>query len=227
MEAQIIALNIALPEKLDYRDREVITGIRKSPVHESLPLRREGVEGDGQGDLVHHGGRDKALCVYPYGHYSYWEKELQQPLPYGAFGENLTLRGLDEQSVCIGDIFRLGSALVQISQPRQPCFKLSVRYGRTDMPLLMQRSGFTGWYFRVLEEGNIEAPSPLPLVERPYPAWPVAEANRIMHGDPGDLEGAAGLLEVPALSVSWRKTLENRLAGSRPDSDARLYGSSS
>ncbi|WP_426448915.1 MOSC domain-containing protein [Paenibacillus sp. S-38] len=224
MKAEVISLNTGLPESLPYRGREVSTGIRKHPVRERIPLLRKGFAGDGQADLVHHGGPDKAVCVYPSEHYAFWAKKLDQPLGCGAFGENLTLHGLQEASVCIGDIFRLGTALVQISQPRQPCFKLSVRYSRPDLPLLMQESGFTGWYFRVLEEGSVQAPCLVELAERPSPGWTVSEANRIMHRDTADLNGTAELLAVPALSAGWRTTLQKRLAGIPTDPAARLHG---
>ncbi|AEI45138.1 MOSC domain-containing protein [Paenibacillus mucilaginosus] len=225
MKTEVISLNTGLPESLPYRGREVSTGIRKHPVREPAALLREGLAGDGQADLVHHGGPDKAVCVYPWEHYAFWAKELEQQLGFGAFGENLTLHGLQEASVCIGDMFRLGTALVQVSQPRQPCFKLSVRYGRPDLPLLMQETGFTGWYFRVLEEGRVHAPCPLELTERPSPGWTVSEANRIMHRDTDDMTGTAELLAVPALSASWRATLQRRLEGIPTDPAARLHGS--
>ncbi|MBP1977398.1 MOSC domain-containing protein [Cohnella thailandensis] len=216
----IESVNAGLPMETEYGGRTVLTGIRKRPASGPLRLTKLGFEGDGQADLAHHGGADKAVCVYPYEHYPYWQAKLGMPMAFGAFGENATMSGWTEEQVRIGDILRLGGAVVQVSQPRQPCFKLSVRYGIAELPLWVQQSGFTGYYFRVIEEGVVAAGDPALLLE-PHPLGiTVGEANRIMHEDKKDEAGIRRLLSVEALSDSWRATMGKRLAG-KDAADAR------
>ncbi len=136
---EIVSLNVGKPKVMNNNGKEVLSGIYKTPVDKLLYLSKLNFEGDQQADLVHHGGVDKAICVYPFEHYSYWEKDLNLTLNYGAFGENLTVKGMTEDRVHIGDIFQLGSAIVQVSQPRQPCFKLAKRYNIKDLPLRFHR----------------------------------------------------------------------------------------
>lgn len=220
----ILSINIGLPSTLRYQGKDVPSGLRKRPAEGALFLSWVNLEGDGQADLIHHGGRDKAVCVYPYEHYAHWERELQRTLPFGAFGENLTVQGLPEGDVCIGDTFRFGGAIVQVSQPRQPCFKLSARYERTDLPLLVQETGFTGYYFRVLQEGVVRASDGLVRLASHPDAVTVAFANRIMHREKTNADGMRTLLGVDALSASWRATLQKRLAGGSVDPQERLAG---
>jgi MOSC domain-containing protein YiiM len=148
------SLNIGLPREEIFHGRKVLTGICKSPVSGPLRLEKSGFEGDGVGDSRHHGGPDKAVCFYSMEHYPYWEKVLGIALPPAAFGENLSAYGLREEDVCIGDVFQLGTSLVQVSQPRQPCGTLAARYGRSEMVKLVVDSGRTGFYLRVLEGGG-------------------------------------------------------------------------
>ena len=150
------SLNTGLPKKEIFYGREIITGICKQPVTGPLRLGRLGFEHDGVGDLKHHGGEDKAVCVYSLEHYPYWEDVLGIKLPAAAFGENLTVSDLREDDICIGDVFELGTALLQVSQPRQPCRTLAARYGRDDLVKLVADSGRTGFYFRVLKEGIVQ-----------------------------------------------------------------------
>ena len=218
-------MNVGKPRDLQFGKKEVTTGINKKPVSEPVFLSTLNFTGDGQGDLVNHGGRDKAVCVYPYEHYPYWEKELGKPLDFSAFGENLTLLGLTEDELCIGDSFQIGEAVVQVSQPRQPCFKLSLIHERKDMPLLVQNTGYTGYYFRVLKEGMVAPSDQLLHISRPALAISVTEANRLMHHDKDDVEGIRNLLKVDELSESWRKTFQKRLDGIEADTSERLTGS--
>ncbi|MNZ40874.1 6-N-hydroxylaminopurine resistance protein [compost metagenome] len=173
---------------------------------------------------MHHGGKEKAVCVYPYEHYLFWENELQTKLDYGAFGENLTIKGLLETNVCIGDVFKLGKAIVQVSQPRQPCYKLSVRYGVPDMPLKVQQTGYTGFYLRVLEEGVVSKADGLILLHRHPKEITVSFASRIMYLEKDHTAGIKQILEVEELSVNWRNTFLKRLMGTEPDSRERLTG---
>lgn len=221
---EIRSLNVGKPKDLQFGKKEVTTGIHKSPVHEPIFLSKLNFSGDGQGDLVHHGGVDKAVCVYPSEHYPYWEKELGKQLSEGAFGENLTLHGLTEDDVCIGDSFQIGEAIVQVSQPRQPCFKLSLIHDRKDMPVLVQDTGYTGYYFRVLKEGMVSPSDQLKHIARPELALTVSEANRLMHHAKDDLDGARKILQLDELSTSWRKTFTKRIAGNEVDTSERLTG---
>ncbi|MBT2293364.1 MOSC domain-containing protein [Paenibacillus albidus] len=225
MQSGVIkSLNVGMPKQVPYLKKEIMTGIHKAPVHGPLYLSRIQLDGDGQADLVHHGGVDKAVCVYPYEHYPYWEREMGRELSFGAFGENLTITGFTEEEVCIGDIFSIGGATVQISQPRQPCFKLSVKYGLPELPLRVQETGYTGYYFRVLEEGQVDPQDELILRERHSAGRTVAYANRIMHQDKDNRSGIEALLAVDALSASWQATLRKRLGGDETSMAARLNG---
>lgn len=207
----IVSLQTGKPKAYTFEGKEWTSGMFKSPVETPVALTSSGFQGDGQADLEHHGGPDKAVCVYCIEHYPYWEQELERKLSHAAFGENVTVTGLGEKEVCIGDIYRMGEALVQISQPRQPCYKLGYKYGRTDMPLLVQNTGYTGYYFRVLEEGLVKSGDPILPVEGSSYGVTVDFANQIMYHERGDVEGMRQLLAIPELSGSWRKTLMKRL----------------
>ncbi|WP_211269527.1 MOSC domain-containing protein [Paenibacillus glacialis] len=159
MSRQLISLNVGKPITVEYKGKELETGIYKQSVQGNVFLGNELFDGDGQADLVHHGGPDKAVCVYPYEHYPYWETQLGKPLDYAAFGENLTVTGMLETDVCIGDIFQVGEAVLQVSQPRYPCFKLSQKHGASDLPAQVLKTGFSGFYFRVLQTGYISGTS--------------------------------------------------------------------
>ena len=202
----IESLNIGLPKKEVFYRREMTTGICKTATDLPLSLSASGFEGDGVGDLRHHGGTDKAVCVYSLDHYSYWEELLGIKLPESAFGENLTVSGLHEDEVCIGDIFEAGTALLQVSQPRQPCRTLSARYGRNDMVKLVRDSGLTGFYFRVLKEGSVGKGDRLELKKRDDNLVTIAFANSIYHHRKTDCEGIERVLAIEALSASWRKS---------------------
>ncbi|MNH83949.1 6-N-hydroxylaminopurine resistance protein [compost metagenome] len=209
--ADILSINVGTPQQMQYNNKQVLSGIYKKQVDEPLYLSFLNLEGDGQADLKHHGGKDKALCVYAHEHYPYWESLLGRPLGLGAFGENLTIQGWVEKDICIGDIFKFGEATVQISQPRQPCYKLSARYGAPDIPVKMQDSGYTGFYFRVLEEGHVSCQGGLTRLTSHPQGITVAFANHIMHHDKENTEAIQRILEVDALSSSWRLTFEKRL----------------
>ncbi|MED3553911.1 MOSC domain-containing protein [Cytobacillus praedii] len=221
---EILSLNVGMPREVQFQQKDVSTGIFKKATDEALYLSYLNFEGDGQGDLVHHGGREKAVCVYPYEHYPFWENELNRPLEYGSLGENLTIKGLLETDVCIGDVFELGKAIVQVSQPRQPCYKLTIRHGVPDMLLKVQQTGYTGFYFRVLAEGVVSKDDGLSLLHRHPKEITVSFANRIMHREKDNIEGIKQILEVEELSLNWRNTFLKRLAGTETDSRERLTG---
>lgn len=206
----------------------VPSGIAKHPVSMPLQLGRTGFSGDGQGDTVKHGGPEKAVHLYPFDHYADWIAEKGgMPLlgAPGAFGENLSTSGLTEADVAIGDIFRLGTALVEISQGRQPCFKLNLRFGRPDMAASVQATGRTGWYFRVREEGVVAPGDPLVLQERPSPDWTVARIWHLFYVDRLNREGLQGIANLSPLAESWRMLARKRLeSGLIEDWSRRLNG---
>ena len=201
-------LNISLPKKELFHGKEFMTGMCKKPVTIPLVLTKQGFEGDGVGDLKHHGGSDKAVCVYAIDHYEYWEKILRRKMPDAAFGENLSVTDMKEDDICIGDIYRVGMATVQVSQPRQPCSTLAARYGREDFVKLVVDSGRTGFYFRVLEGGRVKASDGIFLVEQDLRRVSIAFANRIYHHERKNRKGIEKVLAVPALSESWQKSFQ-------------------
>ncbi len=222
--ARLKSLNVGQPAPLAYRGRWVQSGFRKSPVLGALWLEETGLEGDAQADLKAHGGPDKAVCVYPLEHYPYWRERLARPLEPAAFGENFSTEGLLEPEVCVGDVYRVGEAAVQVSQPRQPCYKLAARHEVKELALWVQETGRTGFYLRCLEPGEVRADDAIELVERPPEGVSVAEANRVMHRDRRDAAGIERLLALSALSASWRRTFEKRLAGVSESAAPRLEG---
>ena len=199
------------------------SGIAKSPRNGEVRIGDLGLQGDEQGDTRVHGGIDKAVHHYPFEHYVSWREELGE-LPVlaapGAFGENISSRGLDEGMVCIGDRYALGAAVLEVSQGRQPCWKLNDRFGVRDMARRVQDTGRTGWYYRVPQPGNARAGDALVLLERPWPSWPLQRLMRLLADRVLDPEVLREALELP-LVPSWRTLLERRLASSAVEDWAR------
>jgi MOSC domain-containing protein YiiM len=208
---EIISVNIGKPSIIVYQGKELVTGICKSPASSALYVTATNLEGDGQADLEFHGGVDKALCVYCEEHYVHWEQVMDRKLDYGAFGENLTVRGLLETEVCIGDTYRLGEAIVQVTQPRQPCHKLAKRHDITDLSLQVQLTGYSGYYFRVLQEGILPENPSIQLIAKHSNGVTVAYCNEIKFKDTTNVEGMKRILAVQELSASWRESFEKRL----------------
>ncbi|WP_442509035.1 MOSC domain-containing protein [Novipirellula sp. SH528] len=223
----IVSINVGRPQTLG-TEKPWVSGFLKKSVSEPLWLRSTNLDGDGQADLQHHGGPHKAVCVYSADHYPDWRTTLQIPeLTWGDFGENFTIADLAEADVCIGDVWAIGEATVEVSQPRQPCWKLARRWDIKTLALQVQQTGRTGWYFRVLVEGIVQQGMEIALVERPEPQWTVAAANQVMHHDKQDRDAAAKLAAVPTLSPSWKTTLNNRVEKNvQPDEQKRLAGDS-
>jgi MOSC domain-containing protein YiiM len=197
----------------DPHDMPWKTGFFKTPIDGPVFVSATNLAGDGQADLKNHGGIDKAVLAYSADHYPSWRKELRIPdMPFGAFGENLSVAGLSEQLVYIGDIFRVGTVTFEVSQPRQPCWKLGRRWRRHELTGLVVRNGRSGWYLRVLEEGWIEARMSVELIARPNPAWSIARANEILHHRRTDLPLTLALANVPGLAASWVEELRERAA---------------
>lgn len=216
MSARVVSVNVGLPRPLAHGKGEVQSGICKSPIRGALWFGGKGLRGDGQGDTRHHGGPDKAVCVYPLEHYPYWQERLDTSLGPGSFGENFSAEGLVETEVRIGDVYRVGTALTQVSQPRVPCFKLAARHGEEGLVLWVRETGFTGFYLRCLEPGEVRAGDEVFLVRSLDRGFTVAEANGIMHGGV-DVAGIERLQAVPELSAEWKRMLKSRLerAGSK------------
>jgi MOSC domain-containing protein YiiM len=208
---EIISVNIGKPISLYYNGKELFTGIYKSPVNVPLYVTAVNLEGDGQADLEVHGGVDKALCIYCEEHYPYWGSNLNLEMEYGAFGENLTVRGMLETEVFIGDTYRLGEAIVQVSQPRQPCHKLAMRHDLTDLPVKVIATGYSGYYFRVLKEGLFPERRSIELVSKHPAGISIAYANKIRFHDKSNIEGIKRILAVEGLSASWRESFKRRL----------------
>jgi MOSC domain-containing protein YiiM len=190
------------------------SAIAKEAVRDLRRITAFGLEGDAQADLQHHGGPDKALHHYPREHYAAWRSALPDRAGLfvpGGFGENLSTQGLTEDTVCLGDIFSLGSALVQVAQGRKPCWKLNARFGVEDMARRVQDTGRTGWYYRVLEEGDVAVGAGLTLVERPCPHWPLSRLWRVLNQSPADRESLAEVAALQVLAPGWRETARKRL----------------
>jgi MOSC domain-containing protein YiiM len=203
--------NYGFEDAIDTHDKPWTTGFFKMPIEGQVFVGATNLTGDGQADLINHGGIDKAVLAYSADHYSKWRNELCVPdMPYGAFGENLTIVGLSEESVCIGDIFRIGAVTFEVSQPRQPCWKLARRWRMHELTGLVVSNGRSGWYLRVLEQGWIESQMRVALIERPNPAWSIARANEILHHRRTDLPLTLELADVPRLATSWVEELHER-----------------
>lgn len=192
-----------------------LSAIHKTPVTGKIRVGNNGLVCDQQGDTEKHGGPEKALHHYPLDHYASWLAEypelaaiLENP---GAFGENFSTLGIREEDVCVGDIFRAGTALVQVSQARQPCWKLNVRFSEPKMARRVQESRRTGWYYRVLEAGEVEAGDSLALLRRPHPDWPLSRLLHCFYVDTLNYEALREIADLDVLAESWRKIAVNRL----------------
>lgn len=189
-------------------DRPWRTGIFKTPVRGPVWLGSLNLDGDGQGDVRIHGGADRAAHAYPSEHYAYWREQLGEAgLEYSAFGENLTTAGLLESSVCLGDAYELGEAVVQVTQPRLPCWRVARRFRVKDMAVRMRTSGRVGWHLRVLREGHVEAGLPMRLVERPCPEWPLDRVFQILIDARRERQAARELAACQLLSAYQRRAL--------------------
>lgn len=208
---RIVSLNVAPPSRQRYGGREYFTGGGKEPVPEAV-LGPENFEGDGQGDRENHGGPDKAVCVYPFDHYAHWERALGRGLSPGAFSENLTVSGALETEVCIGDVFRAGEALVQVSQPRTPCGKLAAKNGEGRLARWVSGAGYTGFYMRVLCGGLVRAGDPFEPVERHPERIAVADVNDAFYGRSRDRDLVERLSRMEEFGADGRALFSGLLA---------------
>ncbi|WP_051166939.1 MOSC domain-containing protein [Hymenobacter norwichensis] len=229
----LISLRVGLPQALgvpgapEILNQPWISALDKQVLTEPVWLDTLNLAGDEQADQRNHGGPDQALCAYPAVHYTYWAERLGLPLAAGSFGENLTIGGnCTEADVCIGDVFAFGEAVVQISQPRSPCWKIARRWQLPLFSQWLQETGFTGWYLRVLQPGLVNPTDVLHLLERPHPEWTIARANSAKYELRHDRELVAQLAACPALGAHWRRKMQGRTDGSLPlnDDANRLVG---
>ena len=206
---KLLSVNVAQPKEVSHNGKRIKTGIFKEPVAGQTMMRRLNLDGDGQGDLRVHGGIHKAVYVYPVEHYDYWKRELgRDNLTYGQFGENLTVEGLLEEAVHIGDIFRIGEALVEVSQPRVPCFKLGIKMGNPQIVKPFLASKRVGFYVRVLEEGEVGAGDAIERAKVGEGQMTVKEIVHLRHFDSTNTEAAEKAANLPALTPSWRDSFK-------------------
>ena len=211
--ANVVSVNVGLPRPTVWRGETVTTGIFKEPVEGRVSVAGVNLKGDRQADLTVHGGPDKAVYVYPAEHYPYWQEELGRDLPWGSFGENLTVEGLPlEDELAIGDRLRIGSAELVVTQPRLPCFKLGIRFDDPGMVRRFLAAGRTGYYLRIATDGDVAAGDPIELLSRDPAHVPVSEITRLATRDGHDMDGLRRGLAVDALPANWRPYFEELLA---------------
>lgn len=196
------------PSDRDLLRRAWTTGFYKEPVDGPVAVTRLGLAGDAVADTRNHGGPDKAILCYALDHYRAWQAEYPQlAMGPGGLGENLTLDGADESAVCIGDRYRIGDCEVEVSQPRQPCWKIARRWGVKTLTKAVAQTGRTGWYLRVLREGTITPRATLERTARPHPAWPVSRANDVLFGREVDRAAVIELMGLPELAQAWKDSI--------------------
>ena len=202
------SVNVGQPQDIDYKGKIITTGIYKSPVTGRVMLRQHNLEGDRQADLTVHGGPDKAVYVYSYDHYPYWQRELgRDDLAYGEFGENFTVDGLTEDEVFIGDVFRIGGALVEVTQPRAPCYKLAAKMNLPTFVKTFTQAQRTGFYLAVLEEGEVGASDMIERVKTGLEQMSVREIFHLVYTDKDNIVQAERAIRIPALAPSWRDAI--------------------
>jgi len=211
---QLVSVQIGKPQTYDdpnathAKEKQWTTGIFKSPTTDLVNVTPLGIDGDGVADHKHHGGIDKAVLAYSGDRYDYWREKLQpKEIGVGDFGENLTITGWDESTVCIGDQFEIGTAILEVSQPREPCRTLARRWQEKMLPKYVAQCGYTGWYLRVARSGQLKQGDQVSLVHRPNPSWSVQRANDVLYGRIIDATVATELYLLPELSTAWKKSL--------------------
>ena len=206
------SVNVSMPRDVLHEDKTLTTGIFKAPVEGRIMLRRLNLEGDGQADLWGHGGAFRAVYAYDLDNYAYWSQALgRDDFSIGQFGENFTVEGMPDDEVSVGDVFRIGGALVEVSQPRIPCYKLAIKMGIDRFQNEFLESGRVGFYFRVLEEGEVGAGDAIELVRKDPRRMSVTEVSNLLYFDRTNLDGAEKALHISALSHGWKGSFEERL----------------
>jgi MOSC domain-containing protein YiiM len=216
MSATIETVSVGAPRQVRWRDREVLTSIFKTPVAGSVAVRRHNLDGDRQSDLEVHGGEYKAVYAYAAEDYAWWSEALGGELEPANFGENLTVRGLSQIDVRVGDVFRVGSAELEATEPRLPCYKLGIRFGDPLMVKAFADARRWGVYFRVVTEGALSAGDSFERIHADPAAIPVSDVARVFLFDRGDAETIGRLAAHERLDPSWRRSFVERLEGPRP-----------
>ena len=204
---KVLSVNVGLPRQMVSAGRTVTTGIFKTPVAGRVKVHKLNLEGDAQADLSVHGGPNKAVYAYPSEHYAFWKREFPgMALPWGMFGENLTLEGLLEDEAHIGDRFRIGTAVLMVTQPRTPCYKLGMKFGREDMEARFLASGRTGFYFAVIEEGEMGKGDNIKLIEQGKNQIGISTILRLYFDrEHPDAALIRQVLQIDALPSGWRR----------------------
>ena len=211
-DMKLISVNVGLPQVVMSNGDAVSTGIFKEPVAGRVMLRTLNLDGDRQADLSVHGGPSKAVYAYPSEHYEYWKRELpEMKLPWGMFGENFTTEGLFESELNIGDKFHVGSAVVMVTEPRMPCYKLGIKFGRPDIVKRFLASERTGFYFAVLQEGEVGASDSIDLIERSKDSVKVSDITLLYTREKRNVGLLRRAMEVEALPESWKSYFQHRL----------------
>jgi MOSC domain-containing protein YiiM len=222
---KIISVNVSLPKKIDFEGQKVTTGIFKEPVEGRIMLRYLNLDGDKQADLTVHGGPDKAVYAYPIEHYQFWRKVYpNMEMPNGMFGENFTIEGLTESEVSVGDAFQIGSSKVIATQPRMPCYKLGVKFGRMDVLKKFLASGRSGIYFKVLDEGEVAAGDPIVQVEKDHNRITISDIVRLYASDREDIKTMRRAVKVKALPEGWKHYFVEQIRQVEKKSDQRHVG---
>ena len=209
---KIVSVNVGVPKEVSWQGKLVTTGIFKKPVSGPVMMRTLNLDGDGQADLTVHGGASKAVYAYPSEHYDYWRAELPGvDLPWGMFGENFTTEGLLEEAVYIGDKFQIGGAEVMVTEPRMPCYKLGIKFGRADIIKRFLASRRTGFYFAVVHEGRVRAGDAAELIGREQQEVSVAGITRLYAFEKDDLKSLRRAIEVEALPDNWKGYFRHQL----------------
>jgi MOSC domain-containing protein YiiM len=210
---KLLSVNVGLPQEVRWRDDLTATAIHKLPVDGRIAAKRLNLDGDRQADLAVHGGPEKAIYAYPIEHYAYWREELPGvPLPLGVFGENLTIEGILEPMIRVGDVLRIGTSELVVTQPRMPCFKLNVRFQRGDMVKRFLRSGRTGFYLAVREEGQLGAGDAIGLTPTREQAVTIAEITALYTTERQNQDLLHRAIRTPALPEPWREHFRVQLS---------------
>src|SRR5262247_3541436 len=213
MMARLISVNVGLPRDIEWKGRTVHTGIWKNPVRGPCRVGRLNLDGDRQGDLAGHGCEQRAVFVYQIESYRYWQEQLNRTdFVYGQFGENFTIEGLLDDAVCIGDRYRIGSALFEVTQPRVTCYRVGIRMNEPRMPALLTSSGRPGFYFRVLEPGEVGAGDEVVKVGEAAERMTVADVNALLYSSAHPRDRLERALRINALSAGWRASFEALLS---------------
>ncbi len=216
MNARLLSLNVGLPRDIAWQGRTVRTGVWKEPVHGRRMARRLNIDGDGQGDLAGHGGEHRAVFVYQMDSYRYWQGQLgRTEFEYGQFGENFTVEGLPDDEVCIGDRYRIGGAVFEVTQPRVTCYRVGIRMNEPRMAALLVAHDRPGFYFRVLQEGEVEAGDEIVRLTQGPEGMTVREVNALLYKPGHPADRLEKVLRIPALSAGWRPSFEALLERAR------------